>query len=93
MRQSLFPNEVWRRLAKSLSLSKRESQIVPALVDDKKESAIAKHLGISRHTVHTYTERLYRKVGVSSRVGLVRAVFIEYMILARGSGVPSIGDS
>ena len=89
----MFSNEVWRRLAKSLGLSKRESQIVPALFEDQKESAIAKHLGISRHTVHTYTERLYRKVGVSSRVGLVRVVFIEYMSLARGSRVPSIGDS
>ena len=78
-----FSGEVWRRLATSLRLSKRESQIVLALFDDKKESAIATHLGISRHTVHTYTERLYRKMGVSSRVGLVRRVFIEFMSLAR----------
>ena len=82
----VFSNEVWRRLARSLRLSKRESQIVSALFDDKKESAIATHLGISRHTVHTYTERLYRKMGVSSRVGLVRRIFVEYMSLARPLG-------
>ena len=70
--QEAFSNEAWRQLARSLGLSKRESQIVPALFDDNKESAIATQLGISRHTVHTYTERLYRKMGVSSRVGLVR---------------------
>jgi DNA-binding NarL/FixJ family response regulator len=79
----VFSTEVWRRLATSLRLSRRESEIVWALFDDKKESAIATHLGISRHTVHTYTERLYRKMGVSSRVGLVRRVFVEYMSLAR----------
>jgi FixJ family two-component response regulator len=55
--QEVFSNEVWRQLARSLALSKRK--IVPALFDDKKESAIATQLGISRHTVHTYTERLY----------------------------------
>ena len=76
-----FSGEVGR--GASLRLSKREAQIVSALFDDKKEAAIATHLGISRHTVHTYTERLYRKMGVSSRVGLVRRVFIEFMSLAR----------
>jgi DNA-binding NarL/FixJ family response regulator len=84
---SLFSNETWRDLERSLRLSRRESQIVPALLDDEKESAIATHLGISRHTVHTYTERLYRKMGVRSRVGLVRRVFIEYILLAREPGV------
>ena len=85
---SLFSNETWRDLERSLGLSRRESQIVPALFDDLKESAIATHLGISRHTVHTYTERLYRKMGVSSRVGLVRRIFVEFMSLARNSSAP-----
>ena len=79
--RSLFSNETWRDLERSLRLSRRESQIVPSLLADEKESAIAAHLGISRHTVHTYTERLYRKMGVSSRVGLFRRVFVEYMSL------------
>jgi DNA-binding NarL/FixJ family response regulator len=85
---SLFSNETWRDLERSLRLSRRESQIVPALLADEKESAIATHLGISRHTVHKYTERLYRKMGVSSRVGLARRVFVEYMSLSRNSTVP-----
>lgn len=83
-RQSVFSKEMWHRLARSLGLSKREAQIVPALFDDEKESAIAKHLGISRHTVHTYTARLYRKMGVTSRVGLARRIFVEYMWLVGG---------
>ncbi|HEY3100937.1 MAG TPA: helix-turn-helix transcriptional regulator [Methylomirabilota bacterium] len=89
----MFSDEVWRRLAMSLRWSERESQIVPALLEDEKESAIATRLGISRHTVHTYTERLYRKMGVSSRVGLVRRVFVEYMSLARRSSVPRAADT
>jgi DNA-binding CsgD family transcriptional regulator len=86
--RSLFSNETWRDLERSLRLSRRESQIVPSLLADEKESAIAAHLGISRHTVHTYTERLYRKMGVTSRVGLFRRVFMEYMSLA-GKSVTS----
>jgi len=82
--RTVFSNETWRVLADSLRLSHRESQIVPALLDDRKEIAIAADLGISRHTVHTHTERLYRKMGVTSRVGLVRCVFIEYLNLTRG---------
>jgi DNA-binding CsgD family transcriptional regulator len=79
----VFSSEIWRALSRSLGLSQREAQIVPALLDDEKESAIARRLGISRHTVHTYTERLYRKIGVTSRVGVVRRVFIEYLFLAK----------
>ena len=87
---SLFSNETWRDLERSLRLSRRESQIVPALLADEKESAIATRLAISRHTVHTYTERLYRKMGVSSRVGLFRRVFMEYMSLAGKSATSAL---
>ena len=80
-----FSSGVWRHLGHSLGWSKRESQIVPALFADEKESAIATRLGISRHTVHTYTGRLYRKMGVTSRVGLVQRIFLEYMSLAKGA--------
>ena len=82
--RTVFSNETWRVLAGSLRLSHRESQIVPALLDDRKEIAIAADLGISRHTVHTHTERLYRKMGVTSRVELVRCVFFEYLNLTQG---------
>jgi DNA-binding CsgD family transcriptional regulator len=75
----MFSNETWCRLTGSLGLSQREFQIVQTLFDDQKESVIADHLGISPHTVHTHIERLYRKVGVASRVALVRRVFVEYL--------------
>ena len=40
--------------------------------------AIALELGISQHTVHTYLSRLYRKLGVTSRVQLVLSVLDEF---------------
>lgn len=80
----VFSEDIWRDLARALKLSQRESEILQAVFDDHKESLIANNLGISSHTVHTHLERLYRKLGVSSRVTLVSRVFIEYLYLQDG---------
>jgi DNA-binding NarL/FixJ family response regulator len=80
----MFSDSIWRLLAGSLELSQREFQILQAVFDDQKESAIAANLGISSHTVHTHLERLYRKLGVTSRVTLVSRVFVEYLWLEEG---------
>ena len=75
----MFSDSIWRLLAGSLELSQREFQILQAVIDDQKESAIVANLGISSHTVHTHLERLYHKLGVTSRVTLVTRVFVEYL--------------
>jgi hypothetical protein len=36
-------------------------------------------LGIPRHTVHTYLDRLYRKLGVNSRAQLISVLFAAYV--------------
>ncbi len=79
--RSLFSPAEWRSVGQELRLSDREFQIVQAIFDDESESSIARKLGISAHTVHTYLERLYRKCMVNSRVGLVVRVFGEYLFL------------
>jgi DNA-binding CsgD family transcriptional regulator len=85
----LFSNETWRLLTRSLRLSLREAQIVLAIFDDEKESAMASDLGISPHTVHTHIDRLYRKLSVSSRVALVLRIFVEYLYLAKAADAES----
>ncbi len=77
----LFSDEQWNSIATSLKLSAREFQIVQAIFDNEIEAAIGVQLGISSHTVHTYLERLYRKLGVGSRCGLLVRVFAEYLVL------------
>lgn len=69
--RGLFGGEVWRRIADRLVLSPRELQIAQGVCEDELESAIARRLGISAHTVHTHLGRLYQKLGVRSRVELV----------------------
>ncbi len=68
---ALFGEDGWRYLAEKHHLSGREVQIAQAIVEDRKETAVAEALGLSPHTIHTYVERLYRKLEVVSRVELV----------------------
>ena len=58
-----------------------ERQILEILltgIDDEKR--VAERLGISHHTIHTHTERLYRKLQVQSRSQLIAAVFVAYAL-------------
>lgn len=68
---SFLSQQAWDYIARKLGLSHREQQIARGILADRKELAIARRLGISEHTVHTHLERLYRKLGVSSRLQLV----------------------
>ncbi len=78
----------WTALGLALRFSPRELQIVQAVFDDLKESAIADTLGISAHTVHTHLERLYRKLGVRGRSTMIIRIFAEQLRLsAAGNGV------
>jgi DNA-binding NarL/FixJ family response regulator len=66
-------------VGKSLRISDRELQIIQAIFDDRKEYAIASELKISMHTVHTHLARLYRKLGVNTRLGVVLCILSEYL--------------
>jgi DNA-binding NarL/FixJ family response regulator len=77
--RSILPYDAWGAIANSLRISDRELQIIQGIFDDRKEFAIADELTISVHTVHTHLERLYRKLGVSSRVELVLCILSEYL--------------
>jgi DNA-binding CsgD family transcriptional regulator len=81
----LFLEGVWSRIQQSLNLSPREAEILFEILQDQKETTIAEHLAISPHTVHAHLERLYRKLGVSSRVQLIVRVFAEYLALSEGT--------
>ena len=74
----MLSNGQWAALARSLSLSGRELEILQCIFDDSSEAAMALELGISSHTVHTHLERLYRKLGVTSRCAAAVRVFAEH---------------
>jgi DNA-binding CsgD family transcriptional regulator len=71
---SFISSEQWDRIRESLNLSPREFQVVLTVCAELKDRAIAERLGISIHTVRTHFERLFRKLNVNSRAGLVMCV-------------------
>ncbi len=56
------------------SLTERELQLARLVVDRKTNPQIAAELFLSQKTVETHLRNLFRKVGVSARVDLARAV-------------------
>lgn len=88
---SLFARDEWRAIATSLGLSPRECQIVRAVCDGLKDVATAQRLGISKHTLRTYLDRLHRKLGVGNRAELLVVVFkthLESLHVERGVREP-----
>lgn len=77
----MFTPRRWAGIVRLLQLSPRELQVVQGLFDQHTERAMALRLGISVHTVHTHLERLYLKLGVSSRGGVLLRVFAASMDL------------
>jgi DNA-binding CsgD family transcriptional regulator len=71
----------WARISASLKLSSRESQIAFLVLTDVSENTIADRLAISKHTVHSHIERLYRKLAIRSRSQLVVRLFQAYVFL------------
>jgi DNA-binding CsgD family transcriptional regulator len=71
----------WARISDSLKLSSRESQIAFLVLADISENTIADRLAISKHTVHSHIERLYRKLAIRSRSQLVGKLFEAYVFL------------
>ncbi|GFE85032.1 hypothetical protein GCM10011487_70320 [Steroidobacter agaridevorans] len=67
------------------------------MLADLSEAKVAEQLSISVHTVHSHTERLYRKLLVGSRSELVTRIFRTYVqlngyreeVIAASQGEPS----
>ena len=82
---TFLSEDAWLLIVRSLRLSPREAEIALLLLrHDNRDDAIADQLAISRHTVHTYLERLYRKLGATSRSQAVTRIFQEYVVLVTG---------
>lgn len=64
-------------IVERLGLSNREIEIILYIMAERKDLFIAKELGISYNTLRTRLSRLFRKLGVHSRTGVVVAVFNE----------------
>jgi DNA-binding CsgD family transcriptional regulator len=76
----------WAAIVGELNLSTREAQMVWHANYDESVAAIATCLGISENTVHTYRNRLYKKLGVSSFCQVLAIVFATHVGLHSRQG-------
>jgi DNA-binding CsgD family transcriptional regulator len=58
------------------ALTPRESEVATLVVEGLADREIAERLCLSHHTVSQYVKRIYRKLGVDSRVGLTRQLLV-----------------
>jgi DNA-binding NarL/FixJ family response regulator len=72
-------DEDWIRLAEELSLSPQELKVVQHILAGEKLTTIAERLQLGLGTVKTYSQRVYRKLQVSTHCELALAVLTTYV--------------
>jgi DNA-binding CsgD family transcriptional regulator len=78
---SFLGQAAWARLAEKLSLSGREVEVVKALLEDQRESEIARRLHVSPHTVHAHMDRLHGKLSVRSQPELILKILTMFLLM------------
>jgi DNA-binding NarL/FixJ family response regulator len=71
----ILSQEAWANLVRALGLSNREADILRCALVDDRTAVIARTLSLSCGTIHTYRDRMYKKVGVASMTQLVARAF------------------
>lgn len=67
-------NEILQKIVKRYRITKRERQIMTQICMGKTNQQIADELFISLQTVKDHTHRIYSKIGINSRMQLIKLV-------------------
>lgn len=78
--------ELDRARSQLSALTSREREIVELVVHAATDREIARFLGISQRTVHKHLERIYRKLSLTSRAGLITLVHREHSHTLHSTG-------
>lgn len=81
----------WSELQLKLGLSARELQIVQLIVAGRKLSTIAGVLGLGLGTVKTYSQRVYKKLQVSTQLELLARIFTAHLAVEPSVGLVAKG--
>lgn len=74
----LFSEEQWAQVIARLDLTTRQEQVARLICRGLSDERIARELGRSQSDIRGHCERLFRRLGVNSRVGVVvRIVLAE----------------
>lgn len=72
----LDPEQPGRRGGPLVALTPREREVAELVAEGLADREIAGRLYLSHHTVSQYVKRVYRKLGVDSRVELTRLLLL-----------------
>jgi DNA-binding CsgD family transcriptional regulator len=75
----VLSREQWERVRVELELSPRELDVARCVVDELSSVKIARQLDIAEPTVHSHLSRIYQKLGVRGRVGVVAKLFTTHV--------------
>lgn len=67
----LFSARRWAQIGKKLGLTERQLEVARLICCGRTNAEIARNLEISERTVRLHTDRLFKRLGVRSRVGVV----------------------
>lgn len=71
--------DAWLAIVQALRLSQREADVLRSFFESHEIASIARNLGLSRDTVHTYRGRLFAKLRVHSVPEAMTLVFATYL--------------
>ena len=75
MPESLLSSAEWDQVVRSLRLSSQQARIVGLILQGKQDKEIAAAMELSIWTVRTQLTRLFQRLDVGGRVGLVLHAF------------------
>jgi DNA-binding CsgD family transcriptional regulator len=76
---ALLTGQAWQQVEAALGLTQRELQMVQSVFDNLPEAGIARRFRISEHTVHTHLNRLFKKLAVTTRTGVVLRIMEQVL--------------
>jgi DNA-binding NarL/FixJ family response regulator len=91
--KTLFNEDEFAEIAEELSLSPRESQIVRDILLGSSDKQIARNLEMAIPTVRTHMQRIFSKLDVHDKYGLIVHVFSTFRKNCYSKGCPRILSS
>ncbi len=65
----------WKAVTQKLALSSQQLRIVELILRGQQDKEIAEELGVSFYTVRTYLKRVFDRLDVNGRNGLILHIF------------------
>ncbi len=84
----IFTEEEWARLAGSLGLSPRQTDVVKCLFRGFADKQTARRLGISVSTIRPHMKTLFMKLNVEDRIELILRVMSRFLDESRDNPCP-----